>query len=82
MTSPERGKWRVEVQNTSVMEMDNQAQPTVPVTTYDSFDSLEAALKFACDKRLILHHKVTIQTPDGAVMNEEELAQHCAELRR
>ena len=61
------GKWRVVVRNFS------------PVTNIDEFDSFDAALEFACEKRKIKHYKVTVEGPDGVAMDEKELARRCAD---
>ena len=70
MTAITRGKWRV------------TAQDAIPrAITFDEFDSLEAALKFACQKRSIPYQKVIVEDPDGKVMSEAELAQRCIALK-
>ena len=53
-----QGKWRVTVRNFSTME-------TGAVTNIYEFDSFDAALEYACEKRKILHHTVTVMGPDG-----------------
>jgi hypothetical protein len=59
-----QGKWRVTVENSSVIQM-------------DEFNSFDAALELACEKRKIKHYNVTVEGPHG-VMDEEELARYCA----
>ena len=66
MTATGQGKWRVTVQRVA------------PVTYTDEFDSLDAALELACEKRKLLHYKVTIVGPDGVALDEEDLARCCA----
>ena len=73
-----QGKWLVTVENSSTMVMDAQQQVTGPVTSVDEFDSLDAALKLACEKRKIRFYKVTLEGPGGMVMTEDELARCCA----
>jgi len=66
-----QGKWRVTVRNFSTME-------TGTVTNIYEFDSFDAALEYACEKRKILHHTVTVMGPDGVAIDEEDLARCCA----
>ena len=66
MTATGQGKWRVMVQRVA------------PVTYTDEFDNLDAALKYACEKRKLLHYRVTVEGPNGVAMDEEELARCCA----
>ena len=77
MTATNKGKWRVTVENSSTMVMGAQGELIGPVTSTDEFDSLDAALKLACEKRKIRFYKVTVEGPHG-VMDEEELARCCA----
>jgi hypothetical protein len=67
MIATGRGKWRVTVQRIA------------PVTYTDEFDNLDAALKYACEKRKLLHYRVTVEGPDGVVLDEEELARRCTD---
>ena len=55
-----QGKWRVTVRNFSTME-------TGTVTNIYEFDSFDAA--YACEKRKILHHTVTVMGPDGVAID-------------
>jgi hypothetical protein len=66
MTATGQRKWRVTVQRIA------------PVTYTDEFDNLDAALEYACEKRKMLHYRVTVEGPNGVVMDEEELARCCA----
>jgi len=66
-----QGKWRVTVRNFSTME-------TGAVTNIYEFDSFDAALEYACEKRKILQYQVTVEGPNGVAMDEEELARCCA----
>jgi hypothetical protein len=59
-------RWRVTVQRIA------------PVTYTDEFDFLDDALEYACEKRKLLHYKVTVEGPDGVALDEEELARCCA----
>ena len=75
MTATGQGKWRVIVENSRMIEMGQQEELIGPVT--DEFDSLDAALEYACEKRKI--YRVTVEGPDGVAMDEEELARRCAD---
>ena len=66
-----QGKWRVTVRNFSTME-------TGAVTNIDEFDSFDAALEFACEKRKTKHYIVTVEGPDGVAIDDEDLARCCA----
>jgi hypothetical protein len=66
MTATGRGKWRVTMENSSVIQM-------------DEFNSFDAALELACEKRKIKHYKVSVEGPDGVAMDEKELARRCAD---
>ena len=44
------------------------------VIQMDEFNSFDAALEHACEKRKLLHYKVTIEGPDGVALDEEALA--------
>ena len=72
-----QGKWLVTVENSSTMVMGAQGELIGPVTSTDEFDSLDAALKLACEKRKIRFYKVTVEGPDGVVMAEDDLARCC-----
>ena len=61
-----QGKWRVAVRNFS------------PVTNIDEFDSFDAALEFACEKRKTKHYTVSVEGPDGVAIDDEDLARCCA----
>ena len=65
MTATGRGKWRVTMENSSVIQM-------------DEFNSFDAALEHACEKRKIKDYKITVEGPGGVAMDEEELARCCA----
>jgi len=75
MTVTRQGKWRVTVENKSMIEMGAQWE-IGPVT--EQFNSLDAALEFACEKRKIKDYKITVEGPDGVALDEEELARCCA----
>jgi len=62
MTATGQGKWRVMVQRVA------------PVTYTDEFDNLDAALKYACEKRKLL----PVEGPDSVALDEEELGRCCA----
>jgi hypothetical protein len=49
------------------------------VIQMDEFNSFDAALELACEKRKIKHYKITVEGPDGAAMDEEELARRCTD---
>ena len=66
MAVDRRGKWRVTMENSSVIQM-------------DEFNSFDAALELACEKRKIKHYKITVERPDGVAMDEEELARRCTD---
>ena len=76
MTETGQGKWRVTVQDKSTIEMGAQEELLGPVM--DEFDSLDAALEFAWEKYKILHHKVTVEAPDGIMSEEELVRRYCA----
>jgi hypothetical protein len=65
MAVDRQGKWRVTTENSSVIQM-------------DEFNSFDAALELACEKRKIKHYTVTVEGPDGVALDEEELARRCA----
>ena len=44
----------------------------------DEFNSFDAALEHACEKRKIKHYKVTVEGPDGVAIDDEDLARCCA----
>jgi hypothetical protein len=76
MTATEQGKWRVTVENSSIIEMG--AQEELIGTYTHEFDSLDAALEFAWEKYKTLHHKVTVEAPDGIMSEEELVRRYCA----
>ena len=51
MTATGQRKWRVTVRNFSKMEMGVEQELTGPVTIIDEFNSFDAALELACQKR-------------------------------
>ena len=55
MTATGQRKWRVTVRNFSKMEMGVEQELTGPVTIIDEFNSFDAALELACQKRKIKH---------------------------
>jgi hypothetical protein len=57
-------------------------QRVAPVTYTDEFDNIDAALEYACEKHKLLHYKVTVMGPDGVAIDEQELAQRCADQAR
>ena len=65
MTAIGKGRWRVTMENSSVIQM-------------DEFDSFDAALEHACEKRKIKHYSVTVEGPDGVTIDDEDLARYCA----
>ena len=65
MTATGQGRWRVTMENSSVIQM-------------DEFNSFDAALEHACEKRKIKHYKVTVEGPDGVAIDDEDLARCCA----
>jgi len=71
-------KWRVTVRNFSTMEMGAEGELTGLVTIIDEFNSFDAALELACEKRKIKHYRVTVEGPDGVAIDDEDLARRCA----
>ena len=78
MTATGQRKWRVTVRNFSKMEMGVEQELTGPVTIIDEFNSFDAALELACQKRKIKHYTVTVEGPDGVAIDDEDLARCCA----
>jgi hypothetical protein len=53
------------------MEMGAERELTGPVTIIDEFNSFDAALVLACEKRKIKHYTVTVEGPDGVTMDDD-----------